>query len=167
MTVRRRGKWKIRDGPIAAIAALHSTNTRRVPMDACMWSRHDAKSRFVTARWTPVRSYCESGVGSPRKKFPMPAQFHARSFAPDRRTRNRFCSLVDVYGAPDRGSGAPCQSSWCFLDRSNCRHQELLYSPARRPGNFRGKLTNQDRPVHAKLPMSSCSARISLARPLE
>jgi hypothetical protein len=36
----------------------------------------------------------------------MPAQFHARSFVPDRRTRNRFCSLVDVYGAPERGSGA-------------------------------------------------------------
>jgi hypothetical protein len=38
-------------------------------------------------------------------------------------------------------------SSWSFQDQSICGPQELLYSPARRQDNLRGKLKNQDRIV--------------------
>src|ERR1700676_3016391 len=66
-----------------------------------------------------------------------------------------------------QGSGAPCLLSWFLQDQSNCGLQELLYPLARRQDNFHGKLKREDRLVQAQLPMSSRSARISLARPHE
>src|ERR1700737_2809742 len=44
-----------------------------------------------------------------------------------------------IHPAATHGSGAPCQSSRSFQDQSDCRPQELLYSPARRQGNCSGK----------------------------